>query len=242
MQINLKPKQVFRRNFRKIGLDIQKITDNSYFQLLKSFSHFNINNVFDIGANTGQFADELRWFGYNAKIISFEPTSQAHKILTKAASNDPLWKVHERVALGNFEGETEINLASNSLSSSLLPMLDLHERLANNSNYIGREKVLIKCLDTISSQYLSPSDNLFIKIDVQGSEWEVLDGSYNTLKRAKGILCELSLVPLYEGGHLWTDILNRLQLAGFTLWGLDKGFSDPGQGRTLQIDAVLFRV
>jgi hypothetical protein len=37
---------------------------------------------------------------------------------------------------------------------------------------------------------------------------------------------ELSLVPLYEGGKLWLEMIKRLNSEGFTLWAIQKGFTD----------------
>jgi hypothetical protein len=62
----------------------------------------------------------------------------------------------------------------------------------------------------------------------------VLDGAADTLQRAQGVLLELSLVPLYEGQRLWQDIIARMETAGFTLWVLQKGFTDPRTDRSLQ--------
>ena len=80
-----------------------------------------------------------------------------------------------------------------------------------------------------------------MKIDTQGYEWQVLDGAYKTLSNAKGIICELSLLPLYEGQQLWRQIIERLEEEGFVLWALHKAFSDKNNGRTLQLDAVFLR-
>ena len=55
-----------------------------------------------------------------------------------------------------------------------------------------------------------------------------------------GVLCELSLVVLYEGQHLWREMIDRLEAAGFILWGLQPGFMDQ-RGRNLQCDAIFFR-
>jgi FkbM family methyltransferase len=72
-------------------------------------------------------------------------------------------------------------------------MLDYHISAAEGTAYIGTEKVPISKLDSVTSKYLSPSDNLLIKIDTQGFEWQVLNGAGDSLKKAKGVLCELSL-------------------------------------------------
>lgn len=237
------PGKILHKFLRYLGLEVHRVNvlSNPHFQLCKSLSEFNVNVVFDIGANTGQFAAELRSFGYRGEIVSFEPLSGAHQTLTKVAANDSNWNVHCQSAIGNFDGEIAINIAGNSASSSILPMLDYHISVAKGTGYVGAEKVPISKLDSIASKYLSSSDNLFIKIDTQGFEWQVLDGATDTLRKARGIICELSLVPLYEGQHLWLDLLNRLQLEGFTLWSFNQGFVDPKNGRTLQVDATFFR-
>jgi hypothetical protein len=120
-------------------------------------------------------------------------------------------------------------------------MLNLHLNAEVNSSYIGIEKAPIITLDSIADKYLDKSSNCFIKIDTQGYESQVLDGAYKTLKKSLGILCELSLVPLYEGQHLWKDLILRLEKEGFVLWSLQRGFTDKRDGRTLQIDAVFLK-
>jgi hypothetical protein len=62
------------KTFRSLGLNIHRITptSNSYLQLLQALNLFNIDVVFDIGANTGQFASELRSLGFTLWAIDQE--------------------------------------------------------------------------------------------------------------------------------------------------------------------------
>jgi len=237
-------KRLIQKSMHKFGWDIHQfnLNSNSSLQISKALDYFNINIIFDIGANTGQFSSELRAFSYKGEIVSFEPLSDAYLALTKNSTHDPSWKVHPRTAIGDLDGEITINISGNSQSSSVLPILEAHTSAAIDSTYIGSEKVAISRLDTISPTYLSSSSRLFIKIDTQGFEWNVLNGAEETLKHAQGILCELSLVPLYEGQRLWLDIIHRLEGEGFTLWSVNQGFIDYENGRTLQIDAIFFRL
>ena len=80
-----------------------------------------------------------------------------------------------------------------------------------------------------------------MKIDTQGFEWQVLNGAQNVLPGIHGILLELSLIPLYEGQHLWQEMIVRLEQEGFTFWALQPGFVDPHNGRTLQVDGIFYR-
>ncbi|MDO8291264.1 MAG: FkbM family methyltransferase [Gallionella sp.] len=210
-------------------------------QMVASLQKFEIDLVLDVGANKGQFAFEIRQCGYAGKIVSFEPLSQAHSELLQSSAEDHMWNVYPRCALGDHNGAVEINIAGNSESSSILPMLESHRSVAPESAYQGKEIVAIKTLDAVAGQYLKDARAAFLKIDTQGFEWQVLDGAHDTLPHIKGILVELSLVPLYEGQHLWREIIDRLEADGFTLWAFWPVFSDKVSGRTLQVDGVFYR-
>ena len=69
----------------------------------------------------------------------------------------------------------------------------------------------------------------------------MLDGARETLPKAHGVLCELSLVPLYKDQRLWRDIVDRLEAEGFMLWGLQSVFSDSKSGQNFQMDGIFLR-
>jgi hypothetical protein len=120
-------------------------------------------------------------------------------------------------------------------------MTNAHSESAINSSYVGTEEISLITLDSLVPNQLDLSKNIFLKIDTQGYEWWVLDGAARILPHTKGILCELSLVPLYEGQYLWKEVIERLANEGFMLWSLQPAFSDRRDGRTLQLDATFFR-
>lgn len=236
-------KKIIKKAIRSLGFDFQRFNPFSSpsSQLLAVLNHAQIDIVFDIGANVGQFAQELRSVGFPGNIVSFDPLITAHSQLCKASRNDSRWFIHPRTALGDYEGEIVINVAGNSVSSSILPMLDAHVSAATNSAYVASEPTPITKLDTVAKQYLSADSRLFIKIDTQGFEWQVLDGARDTFKRVQGVLLELSFVPLYEGQYLWLEIIERMEKEGFTIWSIQKGFTDLSTGRSLQMDAIFLR-
>ena len=232
-----------KRMLREFGLDIRKYAPDRSpsAQMAAVLRNFQIDLVFDVGANQGQFATEIRAGGYVGDIISFEPLTAAYAALLKLSERDEKWNVHPRCALGAKSGETEINIAANSASSSLLPMLESHIQAAPHTAYIGSESVSLQTLDSIAVDYVTKYKNPFLKIDTQGYEWDVLDGAKRVLPHLRGVLLELSLIPLYEGQHLWRDLIDRLETEGFSLWALQPGFTDPRDGRTLQADGVFIR-
>jgi FkbM family methyltransferase len=226
-----------------LGYEVCRMTPSSSAcaQIVSALKLVEADTVFDIGANAGQFASYIRNAGYMGKIVSFEPLDSARISLAESVKRDRRWTLHERCAIGNYDGEVEINIAGNSVSSSVLAMHPSHAEAALGSAYVSSEKVPIKMLDGITSQYLNCSSKLFIKIDTQGFEWQVLDGAAETLRRAQGLICELSLIPLYEGQKLWRDVIDRLDQEGFILWALQKGFTDPRTGQSLQMDGIFLR-
>lgn len=240
----LEMKTFIKSVFYKFGFDLRRLNPNSNptFQLLKALNWFNVDLVIDVGANVGQFASELRLVGYRGRIVSFEPIFNAYQELLKKASHDPLWQVYPRCAVGDKIGKVKINIAANSVSSSILPMTQSHLDAAPDSCYIDTEEVQMITLDSVSEEILAGSKVPFLKIDVQGYEMQVLNGAMQTLPKICGILCELSLVELYEGQKLWIDIIRWLEDKGFALWAIQNGFTDPRNGRTLQVDAIFFRI
>lgn len=233
-------KSIVKKLSRKFGVEIGRYRPYNSLpaQLVKALDLAGINIIFDIGANEGQFAREIREYGYAGRIVSFEPLSTARTKLLTFSSADPNWEVHEQAAIGDQNGEIEIHIAGNSVSSSVLPMLESHSSAAVNSAYIDSECVPITRLDSVASRYLTKESKLFIKIDTQGFEWQVLDGALETLRGARGVLCEMSFVPLYGGQRLWRDIVDRLDAEGFMMWALQQGFTDPRTGQSLQADGI----
>jgi FkbM family methyltransferase len=236
-------KKFIRSLINAAGFDLHRLTpaSNPCYRLCRALSRFEVDLVLDVGANIGQFSSELRSVGYKGRIVSFEPLSSAHKKLSDLASHDTKWQVYPRCALGEENVEAEINISANSFSSSMLPILPAHVRASRDSAYIGKERVQLVTLDSINKDVLGDSKVPFLKIDVQGFEWEVLNGALKTLTMIRGINCELSIVPLYEGQRLWLEVIRRLEREGYALWTMQEGFADLRDGRTLQLDATFFR-
>ena len=236
-------KKKIKKLLNKFGIEVTRFQPTASFeaQIVAAMRKVKIDILFDIGANTGQFSLEMRDKGYSGMIVSFEPLTSAREKLIQQASKEKNWIVHERSAIGDYNGMTDINISKNSVSSSILPMLKSHSDAGKNSVYIKTEKTPIITLDSVADSYLDKFSNLFIKIDTQGYESKVIDGALKTLKRAKGVLCELSLIPLYEGQDIWKDLILRLEKEGFVLWSLEKGFTDRRDGRTLQVDGVFLK-
>lgn len=176
--------------------------------LLKGFS---CDHLVDVGANNGDWSRRLRQDGFTGKIDSFEPTSIFQE-LEKKSLKDSMWNVHN-LALSDFAGEAIMNLASNNyLSSSLLRPSGIQESNKEISFKKG-EKVQVTTLDTFfTGQKLT---RIYLKLDVQGSEMSVLNGSARFLESCYAIEFESALRPQYEGETSHYQIMEWLHSLGF---------------------------
>jgi FkbM family methyltransferase len=197
--------------------------------------------VLDVGANTGQFAYQTRKeVGYTGRMVSFEPLKSAYQALGQAARKDSLWEVFS-YGLGDENTAKEINIAGNSVSSSLLAMLPAHVNAEPESLYVGTETIEIRTLDSVFESLYQGESGVFLKIDTQGYERRVLAGAADSLARINTIQLEMSLVSLYEEDLLFIEMYELLSEMGYTMVSMEPGFSNPRTGQLLQVDGVFHR-
>lgn len=206
----------------------------------KLIEYKDISLVLDVGANTGQYVSSLRQQGYDGKILSFEPLADEFARLSEIASKDSNWKC-KQIALGSYNGLCEINRAGNSYSSSILPMLDRHVQNAPDSGYIGKETVSISRLDSLAKDTIGENERIYLKIDTQGYEMEVLKGAERILSKVEAIELELTVVPLYDRQVLYQQLIQYMDIMGFDLVWMERGFSDQTTGEVLQFDGIFLR-
>ncbi len=231
--------------FRSLGWEVQRVENNvnSEQQVLKKLLRLTgADVVLDVGANVGQFGDLLWGLGFEGTLISFEAIPEVHERLVRHANRrNRSWQVAPCAALGSKHGQIEMNIAANSVSSSVLPMGRTHLESAPQSQYVGKQIVNIERLDELSAQYIRPATKLFIKVDTQGYEMEVLKGATELWPRTVGLQLELSLVPLYDRSPTIAEMIEFTAAMGFELFGFVPGFRNQQSGRLLQVDGFFVR-
>jgi FkbM family methyltransferase len=232
------PVMKVRRLVNRAGFDITR--EPYAYRFVRVLRSRGIDAVLDVGANTGQYARQLRDARFTGRLVSVEPLSSAYAQLERVAAADPSWAV-QRVAVADAPGTLTIHVAGNSVSSSALPMLPAHSDPVPDSAYVGDEQVPATTVDALFRAYgLEPRTSL-LKIDVQGFEASVLDGAATTLASVEAVQLELSLVPLYEGQALMPETVSRMAALGLDLWLTEPAFLDPRTGRMLQCDGLFVR-
>lgn len=239
MKIKKKIKQIIRW----LGFDIMRFTpdNNALARRVQIIKLYKIDTVLDIGANSGQYAQQIKELGFKGEIISFEPTKAAFDKLKIASKKDGKWKVFN-FALGDNNESKKINIANNSYSSSFLNMLPRHLQSAPESYYVDSETITVKTLDSIWDNLEQNNSNIYMKMDVQGFEQQVLLGALESFKYIPIIQMEMSLVSLYEDEPLFQEMMLIMKNYGYTLITLESsGFYDETSGQLLQVDGIFCR-
>jgi FkbM family methyltransferase len=232
-----------RRLARRLGYDLtpRRKAKAPDAQLAAVLERFAITCVLDVGANRGQYGARLREAGYRGRIVSFEPLAEAHAALARRAAGDRGWQVAPRTALGERDGEVEIEVSAESDMSSILAQSPLLRDVSPSSTVVGQQTVPLRRLDGTAGSYLTSDDRSFLKIDTQGYEPQVLAGAGALLDRLLGIQLEMSLVPIYDGEQDFRTTFDQLTAAGFEPYLLLPGYFERKLARQLQVDGVFMR-
>lgn len=198
---------------------------------------YNIDLIIDVGANTGIYGKEVRETGYTGEIISFEPLTDAFEKLKANVEMDPKWKAYN-FALGSENGNQLINISANSHSSSILEILDTHTKAETSASYVGKQEIQIRTLDSFLFDYKVSNKEVYLKIDTQGFELNVLRGAINSLNFIQTIQLEMSLQPLYDGQPLYNNVMDFLHSYNYSLIDIEPGFADLKTGTLLQFDGI----
>ena len=167
-------------------------------QLRKLFGYLDVDCVFDIGANEGQYAEMLRRkVGYQGLIISFEPIPRAAEIIKKKAARDPKW-VLVQSAVSESDGQQQFNIMSDSQFSSLSkPRHDEVGIFANMNKIQQSITVQTELLETawrrLSTQY--GFQRPFLKMDTQGFDYKIVQAGQAVIRNFVGLQSELHRFP-----------------------------------------------
>ena len=191
--------------------------------------------VIDVGANKGQFSSfaAARWPG--ATIHAFEPlpgpAARYRAVLGSRA-------VLHDCALGSEAGEVEMHVASRADSSSLLALGD-EQKAIFHMDEVGTRTVAVRRLDEVFAPAALPAPVL-LKIDVQGFEYEVIEGIGALADAIEWVFVETSFVELYRGQRLHDDVAALLDRLGYAL-ALEHNVTRDAGGRKVQADILFAR-
>ncbi len=237
-----------RIHARKAGLEVRRADQYAIesLRLAKQLHGNGCDVVLDVGANVGQFATDLfDEGGYEGEIVSFEPIPQAHSQLASSAAaysrRGKKWRAGPRAAIGAEDRQEMLHISENIVSSSLAHIADAHIEAAPTTRVIGSIAVDVRTLHRLVTDLGIASNRIFLKMDTQGTEDQVLAGAKPIMDRIAGIKTELSVVELYLGQKLYPEMDKIITSLGFQLWDVVAGSRNLASLQMLQFDGVYFR-
>ena len=199
-----------------------------------------IKTVIDIGANVGQFEDEIREIIPNVESYAFEPLADCFTQLEKKANEESRFHIFP-YALGNHDGKMLMHKHAYTPSSSLLQSSIILDDAFPEKHGATSETIEIRKLDDIlSSRNLQ--EEILINIDVQGYEAEAIAGGRETFAKTKLVIIESSFVSLYKGQPLFADIHKLLSGLGFSYCGSWREKRHPKTGEILFEDSLYLKL
>jgi FkbM family methyltransferase len=219
--------------------------------LTEVFARCGINCVFDVGAHYGEYGVFLRANGYTGKLLSFEPVTSNFERLRIRAGQDPLWDTYH-LALGATNGTMELKVYHDTQLSSFLGP---NEYCASHMGTIegvtykepmdlvaGIEQVQVRTLDAIFDELVAgiAEPHVFLKLDTQGYDLEVLRHSRDHVDRIHGLQSEVSIKPIYEAMPSYREAIPAMLQMGFEVTGLFPVNRD-ANFRLIEIDCIMIR-
>jgi FkbM family methyltransferase len=168
--------------------------------------------VFDVGANGGIYSLAALDAQPAAAVHAFEPTAEIAARLRRTAEINNLTglTVHE-VAVSNYDGQAILRRSEPADGGN-----EGMNFIVRDRNEAGALRVPAVRLDTVCAERGIERVDL-VKLDVQGSEGDALEGAEGLLARgAIGVVfMELNFAPERGDACPATAAVNRLQAAGF---------------------------
>lgn len=239
-------KALVRRALNRLGVDVVRVNrghGDHATHLRSVLLDRRVDGAIDVGANTGQFGAFLRRIGFRGPIVSFEPVLASFAQLEKARAADAAWTAH-CVALGDRSEARTMNVYSGTSQFSSLLEANAYAKEAWSSSLADVEKreVLVRRLDDLYDETVAVTgaQRLFLKLDTQGFDLQVLHGAPRALRNVEVIQVEVSFIPLYEAAPTGLDLLADLQSRGFHVSGMFPLSREPSLA-VVEFDCVLVR-
>jgi FkbM family methyltransferase len=169
--------------------------------------------IFDVGSYHGEFVDYCRAFNDKSYFHCFEPYSESYKILVDKFKGDNK-VILNNYAVSNVLDKVNFNVNSYKETNSLFSASNLNDSLDQYLQLEKKEVVNVITLDKYCfNKKISKID--LLKIDAQGSSFNVVDGFRDFLKNkmVKYIYLELEFIQLYQNQKLFSEtdlMLNQL--------------------------------
>jgi FkbM family methyltransferase len=166
--------------------------------------YFEPKSILDIGANVGQFYNEIKNIFPNSYYYLIEGSESCEVVL------ETLNVDYSICLLSDSEKEVDFYIRKNE------PRCTGNSIYRENTSFYDDDQILIEKKQTKTlSNLLNNQKFDLIKIDVQGSEIDIINGGLDIIKEAKGILMEVSLMEYNQNAPTKEFVYEYMDNLGF---------------------------
>jgi FkbM family methyltransferase len=198
---------------------------------------YTVRGVLDIGANNGQWSLDLKHFlvhlqQQETRFFLMEGNEAHTESLSKSGFPFHIGLVADVEKDVTYYLRPDVTQGSNT-GNSMFKEVGWGEETAVHTRALTVDKVLL-------ASGSGPFN--FMKIDVQGAEVLVLNGSKETLKHVDVIATEASIQNYNAGGTTFYELHHTMNLLGFAMYDVIDTFRfDPRDAHLIQIDFLWVR-
>jgi FkbM family methyltransferase len=175
---------------------------NEFILWIKSLGLPSASWIVDVGANHGDFAQAASTVFPDASILLIEPVPILQSEIERRSSGRALRWFLEPCAAGAHAGTAELVIdPTDDAIGSLAGFSEEYLRANPSVAAGGSVTCIVKPLDKILTDRQIKSVDL-VKIDVEGFEFEVLNGFQQFLPLVRSIIIEVSLLRLSKAGAI----------------------------------------
>ncbi len=174
-------------------------------RLIKFLKNYKIDLIIDIGSHKGEFIKNIIKYINFQKAYTFEPQKEIFDILKKNLINDNRI-LHNNLGISDKVGKKKI-IINKLTSTSTMSKLDESSYFLKLKNFLIKQKKIKEIYDvetTTVDDYFKGLNlqNTLLKIDVEGHEFNVLEGSKNTIKKIDFVLIENQYFDIYKDNNI----------------------------------------
>jgi FkbM family methyltransferase len=169
---------------------------------------FSPELVIDIGAHSGHWTELALPTFPKSRFVMLEAQTQREADLKRVCDRDPSRITYQLSLLGETRAEA-VPFHVMGTGSSLYP----------EQTSFARTTIILE-MTTLDTVLQRETGSVFVKLDVQGAELDILRGARETLKRTDAILLEASLVEYNRGAPRIAEVIDTMRKWGFNLFDI----------------------
>ena len=170
----------------------QKLSNDKKFNhLIRNLSDSSV--VLDIGANIGNVSSFILE-KKNSQVFAFEPNRLCFEIMKRRFIDDSRIKIYN-VGISNFSGISNFYLHENSKGIEDFDYIESSSLMYKKDNVSKENSIKINVIHI--TEILSKFSKIdLIKIDIEGSEYEIIPFLISEKNKITNVLCELHGNPM----------------------------------------------